>query len=99
MEPMFHGETCLEALFAYKFTTRDTDSFDTTIQFLVKNGARCDVHPVKRLSIIERVANSKNYSIETFKIMLQYCTDMETKRRCLFLLNKYTKEEMMKFDE
>ncbi|KAF7923032.1 uncharacterized protein EAE98_007737 [Botrytis deweyae] len=63
------------------FTTRDTDSFDTTIQFLARNGARCDVHPVKRLSIIERVANSKNYSIGTFKVMLQYYTDMETKRR------------------
>ncbi|TGO53689.1 hypothetical protein BCON_0119g00130 [Botryotinia convoluta] len=93
------GESCLEALFAYRFTTRDTDSFDNTIQFLVKNGARCDVQPVKRLSIIERVANSKNYNIETFKIMLQYCTDKETKRRCLLLLNKDTKEEMMEFDE
>ncbi|TGO55658.1 hypothetical protein BOTNAR_0240g00150 [Botryotinia narcissicola] len=64
------GESYLEALFAYRFTTRDTDSFDTTIRFLVKNGARCDVQPVKRLSIIERVANSKDYSIETFKILL-----------------------------
>ncbi|TGO36484.1 hypothetical protein BHYA_0123g00120 [Botrytis hyacinthi] len=93
------GESCLEALFAYGFTTRDTDSFDNTIQFLVKNGARCDVQPVKRLSIIERVANSKNYSIETFKILLQYCTYKEAKRRCLFLLDKDTKEGMMKFDE
>ncbi|KAF7890286.1 hypothetical protein EAF00_008601 [Botryotinia globosa] len=75
------GESCLEALFAYKFTTRDTDSFDTTIRFLVRNGARCDVQPVKRLSIIKRVANPKNYSIETCKILLQYCTDEETKRR------------------
>ncbi|KAF5868696.1 putative ankyrin repeat protein [Botrytis fragariae] len=65
-----NGESCLEALFAYKFTTRDTDSFDTTIQFLVKNGARCD-----------------------------YCTDKETKRHCLLLLNKDTKEKMMKFNE
>ncbi|TGO27791.1 hypothetical protein BPAE_0036g00020 [Botrytis paeoniae] len=93
------GESCLEALFAYRFTTRDTDSFDTTIQFLVKNGARCDVQPAKGLSIIERMANSKNYNIKTFRFMLQYCTDKETKRRCLLLLNKDTKEEMKKFDE
>ncbi|KAM0162193.1 hypothetical protein ACHAPG_001890 [Botrytis cinerea] len=89
------GESCLEALFAYRFTTRDTDSFDTIIQFLVKNGARCDVQPVKRLSIIERVVNSKNYNIETFKILLQHCEDKETKRRCLFSLNRDTKEEMI----
>ncbi|KAF7922866.1 uncharacterized protein EAE97_011030 [Botrytis byssoidea] len=92
------GESSLEALFAYRFTTRDTDSFDTTIQFLVKNGARCDVQHVKRVSIIERVANSKNYSIETFRIQLHYCTDKETKRRCLLLLNKDAQEDMMKFD-
>ena len=89
------GESCLEALFAYRFTTRDTDSFDTIIQFFVKNGARCDVQPVKRLSIIERVVNSKNYNIETFKILLQHCEDKETKRRCLFYLNRDTKEEMI----
>ncbi|KAM0310091.1 hypothetical protein ACHAO8_008412 [Botrytis cinerea] len=91
------GESCLEALFAYRFTTRDTDSFDTIIQFMVKNGARCDVQPVKRLSIIERVVNSKNYNIETFKILLQHCEDKETKRRCLFSLNRDTKQEMIEY--
>ncbi|KAF7945155.1 hypothetical protein EAE96_009934 [Botrytis aclada] len=91
------GESCLEALFVNRFTTGDTDTFDTTVQFLVKNGARCDVQLVKRLSIIERVVNSKNYSFETFKIMLQYCTDKETKSHCLFSVNKDTKEEMIRF--
>ncbi|TEY63218.1 hypothetical protein BOTCAL_0157g00010 [Botryotinia calthae] len=91
------GESCLEALFAYRFTTRDTDSFDTIIQLLVKNGARCDIQPVKRLSIIERVENSKNYNVETFRILLQHCADMGIKRRCLCSLNKDTKEEMIEY--
>lgn len=84
-------------MFVSNFMMKNSDSFDDTIQFLVKNGARCDVQPLKGLSVMERVAHTKDCNIKTFKVILQYCSDKNIKRRCLFSLKKDTKGEMVEF--
>ncbi|KAE9375050.1 ankyrin [Stipitochalara longipes BDJ] len=64
---------------------KEAPMFDI-INLLLEKGARCDVKNNDGITAIEWAAGSHNCSLETFTVLLQACSDVETIKRCMWKL-------------
>jgi ankyrin repeat protein len=79
------GDTVLHTVLSRDcYPTPQRKSLDEVINLLLKRGAPCNVKNDSGLFALEHAIMNCNCSLQTFKLMLQSCTDETARQRCLF---------------
>lgn len=67
------------------------------VNLLLEMGARCDVKNNDGCTAIEEAARTWDCGLETFTVLLQYCSDTDILRRCMWKSAREKKEENVEF--
>jgi ankyrin repeat protein len=79
--------TALHALFEHGFGTigqKHPNNLDETIKFLLEKGADCNMKNDRGSTVLNLAMNMKDCSLQTFKLLLKYCSDENSLWHCLF---------------
>jgi ankyrin repeat protein len=91
------GNTVLHTALHNSHRGVESQCMADVVNLLLEKGARCDVKNNDGCKAIEDAAYAPGYSLETFTILLQSCSDADTLQRCMWKLTREKKEENVEF--
>jgi ankyrin repeat protein len=91
------GNTVLHTALNNSHRRAESQCMADVVNLLQEKGARCDVKNNDGCTAIEAAACTRDCSLETFTVLLQSCSDIDTLQRCMWKLTREKKEENVEF--